>query len=815
MLVFQTNFDHILKRFEERFPKIFQEDPSWLARIVAEINLYLPDDWRLTRTTNNFRIQLMGKDMPALVGRSYRLPDDNILHIIDSVHKQNYKDKYDQDADYNNLAPNLYFYYPRPEDAETPLFARQYERVKFGRDGKLVGTQYHRVHPLTKAGLDLEHFRWVLWTTGGDARDVNRVAPEYHGKDYWKVESLSDPAGKRQREYIQQYQTILEEFGVSDLRPPERPPHPYEIEYKFLVSRNPTHAKKIFKDIEQKLPELGFRLKGKRQGPRLQVDTYFDDETLHLHQNRTSFRVRSKKDQVRITLKKRVHIASGSSYSPKGLYERLEEEVTITPAQEQALRRGESLNVFPYRLIHYVAPGCGPLKEVVVVKNQRKKLTLVEKHGQEVELCFDQVIYMIEGNEVGPYFEVEIESKGAPRLEVQALAHILEETWGLIPSRQTKYERGVSLLKTEQQPSGKKLVIIDTDCGVDDALALILALKSPELEVKAITTVSGNVHQDLVIRNVFRVLDQINPQPPPVVACGAAAPLRRPFRDAASVHGNDGLGDACNGSIDIQLDDRPAWRVITDLAKNHPKQVTLITIGPMTNLSLAIEKDPEGVHCLKEVVSMGGVFFEVGNVGADAEFNVAADPEAAEAVVKFCRDSCLKTPLDGKGQEVLLPPEPQKKDYDRIKSYRDHDPLDPRMVPLTFVGLDVSHKVILRRATLDRLVKAHPSKSLLKFIQAISAKYMQFYYDNEWLPGCYLHDPLAVAYVINPAFLEIKKHILRVETKGSFTSGVIFPDDRPTRNPAWRNPAEEVINVARGVEKEAFEDFFLERLLLD
>ena len=77
---------------------------------------------------------------------------------------------------------------------------------------------------------------------------------------------------------------------------------------------------------------------------------------------------------------------------------------------------------------------------------------------------------------------------------------------------------------------------------------------------------------------------------------------------------------------------------------------------------------------------------------------------------------------------------------------------------------------------------------------------MDFYYENEWLPGCYLHDPLAVAYVINPAFLDVEKHIIRVETRGQFTSGAIFPDDRPTRNPAWRNPAEKVIGIAGNVE---------------
>ena len=129
------------------------------------------------------------------------------------------------------------------------------------------------------------------------------------------------------------------------------------------------------------------------------------------------------------------------------------------------------------------------------------------------------------------------------------------------------------------------------------------------------------------------------------------------------------------------------------------------------------------------------------------------------------------------------------------------------------MGLDVTHKTVLRRAVLNRVVTGNPEKSLLTFVRDIAKKYMDFYYGNEGLPGCYLHDPLAVAYVINPAFLDIEKHIIRVETMGEFTNGVIFPDDRPTRNPAWRNPAEEVIGIARKVEREAFEEFFLRRLM--
>jgi inosine-uridine nucleoside N-ribohydrolase len=133
-------------------------------------------------------------------------------------------------------------------------------------------------------------------------------------------------------------------------------------------------------------------------------------------------------------------------------------------------------------------------------------------------------------------------------------------------------------------------------------------------------------------------------------------------------------------------------------------------------------------------------------------------------------------------------------------------------VPLTFVGLDVTHQVMLRRGMLHRLQEGNPQNKLLKFVRDISSNYMEFYKEKAGIDGCYLHDPLAVGYVINPSFLEIEKHIIDVETRGQFTSGMIFPDDRPARNEKLRNQKQQVINIARSVEKEAFEEFFLARL---
>lgn len=830
MLVFQLNWNHIEGTADELNKGCARAgiEPKWLVEVVAEINLYLPDDWRMTRSTNDFRILVASREKNILlVGFSYRTDENKILSVIDSVHLKHFNDNIassfqigkkkktssSQGKSMRSGAPNLYFFRPAPENDVTPLFARQYERIKKKSDGLLTGDEYHRIHPLTKRGLDLTHFHWVRWTNQGDVK-FDTVDPQYHGKDFWDIKILkNEPKRTFLEKYIENFNEICKKYEVKVQRAIEDTPNPYETEYKFLVPGTPSEARKIFNLLEEYIPATGLDTYDKPKSRKKQEDIYFDDDHFSLHAEGISFRVRKKdKDNILVTLKKRLPSTKG--YSKKGLYVRIEEEAVITASEEKMLMAGKPINAFPYRVLSYIAPRHGLLRPKLNVINKRKAIILNDKKLRKAELCLDSVFFEFDGKpSFGPYFEIEIESKGLPVNKIVELAHDLQETFGLIPSLQSKYERGISLMKTAAISQEKKKVIIDTDCGVDDALALILALKSPELAVEAITTVSGNVHVDKVIPNVFKVLKALELDDHPCVARGADRPIKRELIKAESVHGKDGLGDVPSPPPETNVDSRPGWQVICDLARAYPKQITLITIGPLTNLALAIQNDPDGVRCLKGIVAMGGVFFNVGNVGPDVEFNVAADPEAAFEVTKFCRDSCIKTPVDKAGKAVVLPLGPKKKDYRKIFEYKDHDPDDQNMVPLTYVGLDVTHKVLLRRSSLERTLKTHPKNKLLKFVRDISAKYMKFYYENEWLPGCYLHDPLAVAYVINPAFLQVEKHIIHVETAGNFTGGVIYPDDRPTKNPAWRNPAEEVINIARHVEREAFEEFFMMRLL--
>jgi inosine-uridine nucleoside N-ribohydrolase len=170
-----------------------------------------------------------------------------------------------------------------------------------------------------------------------------------------------------------------------------------------------------------------------------------------------------------------------------------------------------------------------------------------------------------------------------------------------------------------------KKVVIDCDVGVDDALALILAFHSPELEVKAVTGVNGNVPLNLVFQNIRKVLSLIKPPNRPFIVKGADQPLRGQTVHAHSVHGQDGLGGA-----KIQCKDGETWwlsyprhasELITEVAHQYPNEITLVAVGPLTNLALALKQDPAGMKKLKELVIMGGAVRTRGNTTPYAEFN--------------------------------------------------------------------------------------------------------------------------------------------------------------------------------------------------
>jgi inosine-uridine nucleoside N-ribohydrolase len=318
-------------------------------------------------------------------------------------------------------------------------------------------------------------------------------------------------------------------------------------------------------------------------------------------------------------------------------------------------------------------------------------------------------------------------------------------------------------------------VIIDTDPGVDDALALILALQSPELCVDAITTVSGNVDVDLGTQNALTVLGLFPPERRPPVAKGAERPLARPLYTAAHVHGDDGLGGvsrlrAATGHLRYPpagsaLASINAVTCLLDCIRRAPGELTLIALGPLTNLAQALRRDAHVVRQLAEVVIMGGAVTVPGNVTPMAEFNVYVDPEAA--------------------QEVFA-----------------------SGLPLRVIGLDVTEHVRLTAEMIEQSVRPVGSP-LSHFVVECTAQTIQFSARIERPPGMAMHDPLAVGVLIDPTLVRTTPFSVQVETRGEFTTGVLVADRRPLQ-PALKPPPN--VNVALEVDGGRFLAMFLTRL---
>lgn len=295
-----------------------------------------------------------------------------------------------------------------------------------------------------------------------------------------------------------------------------------------------------------------------------------------------------------------------------------------------------------------------------------------------------------------------------------------------------------------------KRVILDTDPGIDDALAIILAMLSPELRVEAITTVSGNVHVDLCTRNVRRILEVLEPEKAPIIARGEEEPLAavEASLDSSLVHGQDGLGnlDRFTARDGARLYPEPsmyhvspdnAVDVILSTIARYPYEITLIPTGPLTNVARAIIQDAEQMQAIKEIIIMGGAFNVPGNVTAVAEFNILSDPHAADVVIKSG-------------------------------------------LPITFVGLDVTQQVIMEPQFIQQEVEPLNTR-LSRFICHIASFYMDFHREHDGIVGCYLHDPLAIGVAIDPGIVETENLYIQVETQGEVTQGMTVADLRPIR----------------------------------
>ncbi|RDY23770.1 nucleoside hydrolase [Romboutsia maritimum] len=249
----------------------------------------------------------------------------------------------------------------------------------------------------------------------------------------------------------------------------------------------------------------------------------------------------------------------------------------------------------------------------------------------------------------------------------------------------------------------KRKVIIDCDPGIDDSLAILLALNSPELEVLGITTCSGNVPAKLGAENALKALQMCSSLNTPVYI-GEEHPLKRELVTAQDTHGEDGIGENYYDKVtDGKLNSNGVDFIIETLKNN--KDVSIIALGPLTNIAKAIMKDKEAFNNLDEFVSMGGAFRIHGNCSPVAEFNYWVDPHAANYVYKNL-------------------------------SKKIH-----------MVGLDVTRKIVLTPNIIEFINRL--DKDLAKYITQITRFYIDFHWYQEKIIGCVINDPLAVAYFID------------------------------------------------------------------
>ena len=252
----------------------------------------------------------------------------------------------------------------------------------------------------------------------------------------------------------------------------------------------------------------------------------------------------------------------------------------------------------------------------------------------------------------------------------------------------------------------KRKVIIDCDPGIDDSLAILLAINSPELEVLGLTITSGNVPAKLGAKNALKALQMCQRLDIPVYI-GEELPLERELVTAQDTHGEDGVGENFYEDVDAKIL-YGGVDFIIDTLKNN-KDVSIIALGPLTNIAKALMKDKKAFDNLDEFVSMGGAFRIHGNCSPVAEFNYWVDPHGADYVYKNL---------------------PKK---------------------IHMVGLDVTRKIVLTPNIIEFINRL--DKDMAKYITEITRFYIDFHWEQEGIIGCVINDPLAVAYFIDRSLL--------------------------------------------------------------
>nr|XP_048332034.1 probable uridine nucleosidase 2 [Ziziphus jujuba var. spinosa] len=314
-----------------------------------------------------------------------------------------------------------------------------------------------------------------------------------------------------------------------------------------------------------------------------------------------------------------------------------------------------------------------------------------------------------------------------------------------------------------------KKIIIDTDPGIDDTMAIFVALRSPEVEVIGLTTIYGNVYTTLATRNALHLLEVAERTDIPV-AEGSHVTITKgtKLRIADFVHGADGLGNQNFPTPKGKPIELSAASFLVQQANLYRGQVTVVALGPLTNIALAIQLDPEFSRNIGQIVVLGGAFAVNGNVNPAAEANIFGDPDAADIVFTS-------------GADVLA------------------------------VGINVTHQVIMTDT--DREELASSKGKFAQYLSKILEVYFSYHHDAYSTRGVYLHDPTALLAAVNPSLITYTEGVVRVQTSG-ITRGLTILYNKQKRFEEvteWSNKPS--VKVAVTVDAPTVVKLIMERLM--
>lgn len=301
-------------------------------------------------------------------------------------------------------------------------------------------------------------------------------------------------------------------------------------------------------------------------------------------------------------------------------------------------------------------------------------------------------------------------------------------------------------------------LIIDVDPGIDDSLALILAALSPEIELLAVTVVSGNIEVNQAARNAQFAMSMVD-RKDVLIAKGCALPLHRNYVDATDTHGKDGIGEIYF-PIDEPINHGSAIEVIIGLLRQYPHQITIAALGPLTNLATIMKQDAEVCALAKEIIIMGGCVKVCGNCSPVAEYNFWCDPDAAKIF------------------------------------------FDAHLTNVILVPLDVTYKIRLT-PDMREMIRQFQSP-LSQYVVDITGFYVDFHWAQERTLGCVINDPLVIAYLLDRSILTFKKGFVQIETEG-IAIGESVVD-------FWVTDSNKLTDIAQSVDSRKFFELFLKRL---